>query len=490
MARLIQRKWGAKTRPSSPVWVMALDRDPQTCGGDPDLLSEYGREGAKGRSLRAALASRFPDRPAEEIEDAVQSACAGFLAEAAGISDPKAVQAWLRIAARRALLRELVLRRRSGPADPADGVIVSVPSTRPGPAEELIALEDDVDLDVLVREIADSLPEARRDVLALWAVGLGRTEISQRLGVSERVVKRSLEEIMGEARAAVARHAGGGCSDGETLVMRSACGLGSAAEAARAQLHLSNCTPCSLFAERLESWREKAGALLPVPVALEATSPGLLGRAAERTGHAIDAVKRQVLGGGAQARQQAGAMYGRAVDPTPLTGVRPGAVAAVVAGCIAIGGGATYCARQGVDPITAADNLLAGGQEQKEAPPAKPEYTPEAPVTPSPIEAPTEVTAPEPTPEPQPVETTAASEPAPKHDPKAEPKPKSEPEPQPEPEEVTPPPEQSFEPASPEYPATEQPPSSSSSGSTSQPETETAKPTPVPAHEAPQFGGP
>ena len=472
---------------------MTLDRDPRSCGGAPDLLADYGRDGACGRRLRAALASRYPDRPAEEIEDAVQSACAAFLAEGHGISDPNAVLAWLRTAAPRALLRELKLRRRSGPEDPADGTIASAASAHLGPAEELIALEDDLDLDVLVREITDSLSEARRDVLALWAAGLGRAEISQRLGVSERVVKRSLEEIMGEARAALARHAGGGCSDGENLVMRSACGLTGAAEAARSRLHLSGCTPCSLFAERLESWREKAGALLPVPAALEASSPGLLGRAAERAGHAVGAVRRQVLGGGAQARQQAGAVYGRTVDPTPLTGFRPGAVAAVVAGCIAIGGGASYCARSGLDPIGAADNLLAGGQEQKEAPPAKPEYTPESPVVaPAPAEAPKEEPAVEhPAPEPQPVEAPAP-EPSPKAEAKAapEPEPHPEPEPQPEPEEVTPPPEQSFEPASPEYPATEQPSSSSSPGSTSQPESETAKPTPVPAHEAPQFGGP
>jgi hypothetical protein len=47
-----------------------------------------------------------------------------------------------------------------------------------------------------------------------------------------------------------------------------------------------------------------------------------------------------------------------------MIGARPGAVVAMVAGCLAIGGGAaTFCAQQGVDPLGAAQDLIAGGQE-------------------------------------------------------------------------------------------------------------------------------
>ena len=52
--------------------------------------------------------------------------------------------------------------------------------------------------------------------------------------------------------------------------------------------------------------------------------------------------------GASQVKQHA---YARVVDPTPLAGLRPGAAAAAIAGCLAVGGGATYCAQQGVDPI-------------------------------------------------------------------------------------------------------------------------------------------
>lgn len=488
MQRSIRDLKGARCDPSCPVGVMAHDHARSDAGGNPDLLTDYGREGSRGRTLRAALAGRFADRPAEEIEDAVQSACAAFLAGGAGIADPAAVHSWLRTTAHRALLRELTLRRRSGPVEPAGTVIEAASSDRPGPAEELIALEDDVDLDLLVSEVAFALPPARREVLALWATGLGRAEISTRLGVSERAVKRSLEQIMGEARAAIARKAGGGCGEGEELVLRSACGLTGPADTARAHGHLSVCLRCSVFAGRLEAWREKAGALLPVPVAAEATSRGLLGHAVERAGQAIDTVTRHLLGGGARVREGAGASYSRTVDPTPLAGVRPGAVAAVVAGCIAVGGGATYCANQGLDPIGAADELIAGNPETKEAPPAKLEPAPETAAKPPPEDAPTEAANHEPVPEASQPEPMPRREVVKESRPKRRAKTEPEPAPEPQPEEVTPPPEQSFEPASPEYPATEV--SSSSPGSSSGAGREAARPAPVPANEAPQFGGP
>ena len=47
----------------------------------------------------------------------------------------------------------------------------------------------------------------------------------------------------------------------------------------------------------------------------------------------------------------------RVADPTPLAGLRPGAAAAAIAGCLAIGGGATYCAEQGVNPIRGRDRF-------------------------------------------------------------------------------------------------------------------------------------
>jgi DNA-directed RNA polymerase specialized sigma24 family protein len=483
---------GAKTGPSFPVPVMApepAEKDHARSVGE--LLATFSREGWRGGALRAQLADRFPDRPPDDIEDAVQSACAAFLAEGQGITDPRAAYAWIRTAAHRALTHELRRRRRQVAADPGEGPIGEAAAEGPGPAEELIGLEDEADLDVLVREVASSLSGTRRDVLALWAAGRRRSEIAVGLAVPERVVKRALEELMAEARSTLARRAGGGCEEGEAIVLRLRCGLASASEAARAKLHLDGCGRCSSFSESLEAWREKAGAILPLPAA-EVASPGLLGRAAARVGDALGSARRQLLGGGAQVKGRAVAGVGSTGDPTPLAGVRPGAVAAVLAGCLAVGGGATYCAQQGVDPLGAAKGLIAGIEEPGAGHPTG-EPQAKAPVTPAyepaPEEAPTYRPEEEAPPAAEPTATESQAKPEAGHaTPEAEP----EPEPEPQVEEVTPPAEQSFEPASPDYPATESEPSpsSSSTGSNTTESPAAAQPKAVAAGEAPQFGGP
>jgi RNA polymerase sigma factor (sigma-70 family) len=425
------------------------------------LLRTFGRDQDRGRSLRAQLTARFPDRPAEEVEDAVQTACRCFLDEAEGISAPAQAYAWIRTAAYHSLIREAEHRGRVIAVDPSAGALEAAVSEEPGPAEELIALEDEADLEVLIREFSSSLSPRRRQILALWGAGLKRPEIAAQLGLSERGVKRDLLVIVEKARGAVAAKAGGGCASGEPLVLRLACGLASAPEAEQARAHLDRCGRCAAFSEQLGAWREKAAALLP-PAAVEGASPGVLEHVAHRVADGFASVKQQILGGGAQLKQQSTAAYSRAVDPTPLAGVRPGAVAAVVAGCLAVGGGATYCAQHGVDPIGAATDLIAGSQESEPQPAAPP------------AEGPTYTPAPPP-PTQEPATTGTTSEPPPAEAPPPEPKPEPEPEP--------PPPEASFEPSSPDYP-TEAPPEAASAPAPS------PKPAPVPANEAPQFGGP
>jgi RNA polymerase sigma factor (sigma-70 family) len=436
---------------------------------DPDapegVLRSLAREGERGRLLRAQLAARFPARSEEEIEDAVQSACRSFLAEAEGISEPGRVYSWIRTAAYHALLRELEHQGWERAVDPVELGRAKSLTEDAGPAEELIALENEAELGALVRDVADSLSERRRKILALWGAEHSRSEIAARLGLSERAVKRDLLAIMEEARVVLAREAGGGCLPGEPQVLRFAYGLATSAEAAQARLHLDRCRRCSGLAERLEAWREKAGAVLPVPAA-EAASPGLVERVVSHGAHAIGSVKQQILGGGSQVSQQAAVgVYARAVDPGALAGIRPGAVAVFVAGCLAVGGGATYCAEQGVDPLGAAKNLIAGTQEGEPSPsPSPPAATEPAPLAP----APTSEEAP-------PVETTVTDSPADS----PEPQPESEPEPEPE---------ASFEPSAPVS-------APSSEEVVAEPATESApvvrpSPAPVPSRDAPQFGGP
>src|SRR6202000_193042 len=130
-------------------------------GSTDELLRTFSREGWRGGALRAQLADRFPDRPADDIEDAVQSACVAFLTEGQKITDPRAAYAWIRTAAHRALTHELRRRRRQVAAGPGGGPLGEAAADGPGPAEELIGLEDESDLEVLVREVASSLSGTR-----------------------------------------------------------------------------------------------------------------------------------------------------------------------------------------------------------------------------------------------------------------------------------------------------------------------------------------
>ena len=111
-------------------------------------------------------------------------------------------------------------------------------------------------------------------------------------------------------------------------------------------------------------------------------------------------LRQQVAGAVAHVREQASAAYYRTVDPTPLVGVRPGAVAAAVAGCLAVGGGATYCVQQSTDPITVFTGLAGTAHhEHKPKPHTRRARAAQAPTTPA--VTPT-VTAAPPTPTPTP----------------------------------------------------------------------------------------
>jgi RNA polymerase sigma factor (sigma-70 family) len=401
---------GSNFGPSSPYVVMDPARSATTPKNHHDatvLLRNY-VGGASGRDLRRQLGARHPECSPEEIDDAVQAACRCFLDEAEGIGDPDQVHVWLRTAAHRILGHEARRQRREVATDPATDALEGIAVDHTGPVEELIALEDDSDLEALVRIVSVSLPQRKRDVFALYAAGCRRTQIAERLGLPERTVKRDIREIVDRARAVVTRLAGGGCHRGEPLVVRFVCGVSTPEESALAREHLARCSRCDAFYERLLAWRGKAGAMLPAPVA-EGASPGVSERLAQKSAEAFSSLKQHVLDGAAQVKQHATTTYLRAADPMPFAAARPGTVAAVVAGCVAIGGGAaTYCVQQGVNPLGAANGLVSSTDEPETPPsdaadePQPPTYTP---AEPAPSETPRQsevAKAPEPLPEPKP----------------------------------------------------------------------------------------
>jgi len=421
--------------------------------------------GERGQALRKQLAARYPGASPDAIEDAIQHACKSFLDQAEDITARGQLYTWIRTVAERSLGREADRRHREIAVDPGEEGLEKISAEAAGPAEELIALEDDADLAMLVEKVSSSLSERGRDVLALYGSGLKRPQIAERLGVPERDVKEQLRLIMDKTRSVVANLAGGGCRRGEPLVMRLVCGLSTPDESIKAREHISHCGRCERFSESLIAWREKAGAMLPAPIA-EGASPGVVRRIADSAGERLSALKQHVLDGGGQVKQHAASTYYRAVDPTPLAAARPGTVGAVIASCIAIGGGAaTYCVNAGVDPLGAAQGLIASNSEDQPEQASPPE---------------SESTGPTYTP----AESPAAEEPAPAPEPTPQPEPEPQPKPQPEPE---PQPADSFEPVTPAYQSSETESESSYEATEAAP---AAEPAPAPASSGPQFGGP
>ena len=193
---------------------------------------------------------------------------------------------------------------------------------------------------------------------ALYSHGRRRPEIARHLGITPRSVKRALERIMAVSRDELVRLAGtavGRASAGGRL----AFGLAGPRETREAQLHLATCPRCGALYERLDLWREKVAALLPVP-ALEQAQPGLIERArmaaAERLSGWAAAMAVTVRARCASTPSSWG-RPAQAARPTRAWPTRPRWLVCAparprpIAGCLAIGGGATYCVQRGVDPI-------------------------------------------------------------------------------------------------------------------------------------------
>lgn len=409
------------------VSLGVVDPRPDSTGSTTEAQLRRIVGGDLGRRLRAEIALWHPEFTVDEIDDAIQTAC-NYAAEGGidGVAEGE-VYTWLRITAHRWLKRELA-NRRELPVAP-DAAVLDAHRQAPSAEQRAIELEDLRDGTVLVERVVTKLNARQRTILALHLAGHNRPRIASELGMTDRTVKRQLERIMANARDELGQLAGGGCEDGETLVMRLACGIADAAQATQAKAHVAHCGRCADFSRALDTWREKAAAILPLP-ATETATPGLvertlhgaadgLARAKQQLADTAIALRQGATDGGAQLKQQAASAYYRVVDPTPLAGVRPGAAATVIVGCLAIGGGAaTYCATEDFDPFGAGIGLIKPAPDRDQPadkdPPAtnKPDLaeTVAAPApAPGPESAPAEP-APDPAPEPT-AETQAEAAP-------------------------------------------------------------------------------
>jgi hypothetical protein len=290
------------------------------------------------------------------------------------------------------------------------------------------SVEDQIASGERVRRSAEALRALKPDeaqALMMKAHGLSYTEIGERNGWSYTKVNRAITEGRRRfMRVYEGIESGEECSRFAGIVEALAAGSATSAQVVEIRPHLRHCTACRATVRELHLSRLRRASLFsPVFGALE-----LL----------------RGLPGVSSAKQHVTAAYYRAVDPTPLAAMRPGAAAAAIASCLAIGGGATYCFEEGVGPMGGLGRFVGeeGARERARADAAPqrekrktrrtasvaarstPAPTPVATPTPEP----TPTASPEPTAPPKP-EPTAAATPAPTAEPTPVPVPEEEYEP-------------------------------------------------------------
>lgn len=238
---------------------------------------------------------------------------------------------------------------------------------------------------VWAQDLLEELSPRQRSVVKLrWGWGLSRREIAGLLGVSEKTVKRDLELSGRRLSEGVEElRLGRWCERRRSLVAAYALELLSPARVARADAHLRACSGCRGLVRELRRRAEELAAVAPGPVFVEAPVRGPL----EAVADALDSVRTQFSDLVSGAKHQAVSLSVRASDSTPLAGARPGAVAAAVAGCLAVGSGA-YCAVEGAVPEPLRFGPLSEQRASAEQPdegssePAAPHPDPPAPPVP------------------------------------------------------------------------------------------------------------
>ena len=254
-----------------------------------------------------------------------------------------------------------------------------------------------------VREIVGELSPRRQAIIKLRFF-FDRTpdEIQRLLGLSERAYRRDLERAVRHiAQRYELVEEGLYCESRRSLVLAYVAGVAGPNRAREARAHLATCPGCSHWAASLRESARGAAALAPLPALVHGSG---LSRAFE--GLAAAKVNASQLAAGLK---QHATMVGARVDAASAgytSAVRPGAVVAAVAGCIAVGSGATYCAVQGVPPPIRSliPDAPAHVRSKSHAAQAEPEQAPE-PAPPPALTSPPPPPDAEPEPEPAPPPT-------------------------------------------------------------------------------------
>ncbi len=232
--------------------------------------------------------------------------------------DPATEIAWLKVVVKHEALAVRRARIDSVPVEAVDFDGRAAEAQRP--VDDLLAGRE------RVRRSAEALRRIKPDeakALMLKAQGLSYQEIGESLSWTYTKVNRAITEGRARFLKVYAEiEAGEECERFAPTLAALVGGTASADALLQLRPHIRNCATCRATVRELHATRlGRLRALWPVPALL------------------------------ASVKQHAAGAYSRVLDPTPLAGVRPGAAVAAVAGCLAVGGGTTYCVSQGVDPV-------------------------------------------------------------------------------------------------------------------------------------------
>jgi RNA polymerase sigma factor (sigma-70 family) len=383
--------------------------------------------------------------------------------------DPATEVAWLKVVVKHEALA--VRRQRTDALQVENFDLDGHAAAAERPVDDLLAGRE------RIRRSAEALRRIKPDearALVLKGQGLSYREIGESLGWTYTKVNRALTEgrarflkVYGEIEA------GEECERFAPTLAAIAGGTASADALLELRPHIRNCATCRATVRELHATRVgRLAALWPIPALLapvrwvagrfgDATQPAtvreppeasaavvvpdLYAAVASREAALLSAVDparprfaesalQRAGDGVASLKQYAASGYARAVDVTPLAGARPGAAAAAIAGCIAIGSGTTYCVTEGVDPIGGLAQVVAPAREHKPAAPREKRAVHKRPAvassqSPVPVAIATPVPRP-PEPSPQPdAQPTTQPTPAPTSPPAPPPTPQEEYEP-------------------------------------------------------------
>jgi RNA polymerase sigma factor (sigma-70 family) len=224
---------------------------------------------------------------------------------------------------------------------PLEDESLTLPDSAPEP-DDVVATSFD---DARVREIVSELSE-RSQAIVKMRFFFDRTpeEIQGMLSITSRVYRRELERAMRyiSDRYELVQE-GTFCDSRRSLILAYVAGIAGPNREREAREHLATCPGCARWALEMREAADRVAVALP-PVAIFHTAAHgpvheFIALAREKAGDLLGAVK-----------QHAVSLFSR-TDPglaAPASGVRPGTVAAIVAGCLAAGGGATYCVVEGI----------------------------------------------------------------------------------------------------------------------------------------------